>query len=105
MTLDPIILIDVENVHRDYPETFEILPAVVRHNIPVDRNVKLLFADGVNTERMWVRITDVEDHGYRGSLASVPAVLAMAHGDVVRFQAKHIASLEGPPVQSAGDAL
>lgn len=85
---------DGEHQHQMSPETFWIPDSDFRHSIPVGCFAKLIFNDGDNRERMWVKVIRVEPNGYVGSLANSPSLdLGLEFGSLVTFQAKHVIDL------------
>jgi len=80
------------------PDTFKIPSRSDRENLAVGDHAKLIFqlpepgSDGLNGERMWVRVTQVfaSGCGYAGTLANAPTLLPANLGDPVKFGPEHI---------------
>ena len=79
---------------------FEIPSEEVRTSLRIGDWVKLLFQfkkpkGACRGERMWVEITDVAAHAYRGTLLSTPKFLKKPKkGDPVDFLALHVADVD-----------
>jgi hypothetical protein len=83
-------LINVEKRAKDNPKTFEIPDLLERQNLKMGHFAKLIFND---KERMWVKVTEVLEGSYVGTLANEPVVVKMKFGDRVEFEPKHIADI------------
>lgn len=103
-TRTPIVLLNVEALHRKHPATFRIHPRADRATIPVGGFAKLLFRNpnrsGPEAERMWVRVTGRNGGGrsktrYTGTLANTPLYIDPLHeGDPVEFGPEHVADIQ-----------
>jgi hypothetical protein len=71
---------------------FYVPAETVRYGVCRGDFVKLIFDD---KERMWVRVTEVEDEGwYQGVLRSYPVMVdGLRFDDTVRFHARHVADI------------
>jgi hypothetical protein len=93
-------LLDAEQMHAEHPDKFFLLDASIRSSLSVGSTVKLHFvgADGLD-ERMWVQVTEITRTGdesrYIGELRNDPVRLALAWGDPVAFEARHVLDVEG----------
>lgn len=82
--------------HAEAPDTFEIPEEAVRSRLVPTSDAKLIFTlrgvDGLQVERMWVRITGYTDTGYLGVLNNEPRTpgAPIALGQVVEFGPDHI---------------
>jgi hypothetical protein len=88
-------------LHREYPETFQIPPQSVRENLRVGDLVKLIFRiefDGeAHVERMWVQITEVRAEYYVGALDNDPyCTEEIRSGMRVEFHADHVIQIYDP---------
>lgn len=90
-------LLDGEAQNLAHPNTFEIPSKVQRTTLVAGDLVKLCFKSttensGLDSERMWVQVTEVISHGkYLGSLDNDPVVIqGLNHGARVEFEAKHV---------------
>lgn len=84
-------------VHRNIESggSFEIPTLEEKTKLIVGDFVKLVF-EGFITERMWVKITEVNKEGnFVGELDSVPVRLDLYPGDKVEFNLAHICSIVG----------
>ena len=71
--------------------TFCVPIATARYGLCLGDCVKLIFD---NKERMWLRVTEIEDEGwYQGELLNHPVIVDLHFGDTVRFHAKHVADI------------
>ena len=99
---------DAEELHRRYPDTFEIPPVERRAGLQIGDFATLVFRfpaeDGAGSydhgERMWVRITEACGGRYVGRLDSdplkPPARAAIALGDLVEFGPEHVIDIFAP---------
>jgi hypothetical protein len=85
-----ITLLDAVLAHAANPTTFWIPSDATKAAVMAGDHVKLMFTDGVHTERMWVEVTGTGS----GVLDNVPAWLAMRHRDPVSFEPRHIIQIE-----------
>ena len=87
-----------EEIHNEYPETFEIPPREIRDNLKVGYLVKLIFRmeqrtnqEEISVERMWVEITEKKGSYYSGVLDNDPSTDVFVEcGITVNFKAEHI---------------
>jgi len=103
-----------EASHAANPETFEIPPAIQRHNLKRGQAAKLMFEiesedeDGtldITCERMWVIVTEMVGDTYIGILDSQP--ISIEHGEdvylcfgaEVPFKAEHVIEIDTPPTK------
>ena len=89
---------DGEELHRQFPDTFEIPEKSLRQNLKKGNIVKLVFLikDETNsqTERMWVIVDEVKKNGYSGTLNNDPYCTdKIKSGLKVNFEAKHVISI------------
>jgi uncharacterized protein YegJ (DUF2314 family) len=82
--------------HAEAPATFEIPEESIRSRLVPGCDAKLIFTlqgtDGLQVERMWVRITGYTDTGYIGVLQNEPRTTnaPIALGERVEFGPDHI---------------
>lgn len=82
--------------NAEAPESFEIPDEELRLNLVPESDAKLIFTlsgrDGLQVERMWVRITSRTDTGYVGVLNNEPGTpdAPIKLGDRVEFRPDHI---------------
>jgi uncharacterized protein YegJ (DUF2314 family) len=82
--------------HAEAPDSFEIPDVSIRSRLVPGCDAKLIFTlqgcDGLQVERMWVRITGYTDTGYSGVLNNEPLTTGapIALGEQVEFGADHI---------------
>lgn len=82
-------------LHRQYPETFEIPPVEQRESLRVGDIVKLIFRiefdDEAHVERMWVQVKEVRTEFYIGALDNDPYCTdEIRSGMRVEFHADHV---------------
>jgi hypothetical protein len=90
--------------NADYPDTFEIPSEDELANLKPGDGVKLMFEakgrllfreGGLNGERMWVAVTNVNRGSYEGTLDNHPVVWNHLYpGDKIRFSRQHIIDYE-----------
>jgi uncharacterized protein YegJ (DUF2314 family) len=104
----PYTLVDGIAQNAKYPDTFEIPDPHQIEAIRPGDHVKLIFqaADpdpetGCSGERMWVEVTTATDGLYTGTLANMPLLIPLEHGETVEFTSANIVSVR--PAQ--GDAM
>jgi hypothetical protein len=100
--------------HAVHPETFEVPPAVQRHNLKRGQAAKLMFEiesedeNGISDiacERMWVIVSDKVDETYIGILDSQPVSIEhgedvyLCFGAEVPFKAEHVIEIDSPPTK------
>ena len=94
-----------EERHALAPDSFHIPSRDERVSLQEGQRVQLLFLmlvrgsipEGIMCEKMWVTIDEVTQDGYRGTLDSMPASSnAIAPGDAVTFEPKHISCVLVP---------
>lgn len=106
-TLDPAYsLADVEKRATQNP-SFQIPAADRRREIPIGHYARLVFCDisaGTRqpaADHLWVKVAakvcDGASIHYIATLHSVPHYIAAAQGDLVRFEPRHVADIQGPP--------
>jgi uncharacterized protein YegJ (DUF2314 family) len=80
---------------KKYPESFEIPSMTEIKNLRSGSYVKLCFEEiGLNSERMWVKLTDIKGDNFHGILHNQPfGLTTVKHGDLVKFNSKHILSV------------
>ena len=82
--------------HAEAPDTFEISDLSIRSRLVPGSDAKLIFSlegrDGVQVERMWVRITGYTATGYVGVLNNEPRTIGapIALGEQVEFGPDHV---------------
>ena len=62
----------------------------MRKSLQPGDHAKLVFDQGEGGERMWVRITSVNDGKYRGVLANNPVLVDLRLGRRVTFEPRHV---------------
>lgn len=85
-------LVDAREMHRKYPETFDVPSELEILMLQVGDNVKLCFNE---KERMWVKITEIVniDH-IIGTLDNDPVdVKEIKYGDRIEFSYRNIYSI------------
>jgi YgiT-type zinc finger domain-containing protein len=88
-------LVNVERMQEGHAGTVKILPREFRERLEPEQGVKLIFlaADG-RGERMWVRITEVQNGRYVGTLNNEPVVLThLKFKDIIEFGPENIAQV------------
>lgn len=86
--------------NRKYPSTFHIPSENERAELVVGDFVKLIFIPPtmVGGERMWVKVTQINEDSYQGTLANDPALItSLKYEDIVHFEAQHIATILKKP--------
>ena len=87
-------LTDARAMHSKYPSTFEIPSSVKIKKLKKGDLVKLHFSQPkLTTERMWVTITSRKGNNFVGKLNNDPFILDMKYNQVIKFNARHIASI------------
>lgn len=105
---------NVEEMARENPDTFRILPREVRETLEVGDYAKLLFVfspsseENPGGERMWVSVTARSSDGstYMGLLSNIPTIAPnLKMGDLVYFKPEHICQImrKGESVVSDAD--
>ena len=94
-------LIDAVEFQKQHPKTFELPDDWNRRHISVGEWAKLMFQFPVNrypeVERMWVRVTEVTDIGYKGVLDNNPTNIEFIRSDeVIAFEPHHVISILPP---------
>ena len=99
-------LVDAEERHSQYPDTFWIPSHEARRGLDPGCGVKLMFyiesPDGGGVERMWVVVTERLGNGdaYLGVLDNTP-LAEEAHGKLgagyeIPFEPRHVIDIDGP---------
>lgn len=96
-------LIDAVEFQKQHPKTFELPDEWNRQHISVGEWAKLMFCFPVNrypvVERIWVRVTEVSDSGYRGVLDNNPTNTEFIRSDEqIAFEPRHVISIYPPRV-------
>lgn len=90
-------LVDVEERHRQHPETFEILPFEQRCAATVGDTVKLIWEEPLSDsgERLWVQVTAKDGDRLTGFIDNDPVDLAglLRADQVVEFGPEHISQI------------
>lgn len=93
---------DGEAMNAAHPNTFWIPTREEREDLMIGMSAKLMFEQpsptasrkpvlwNINSERMWVTVTEKVPGGYVGKLDNTPVVVKAKHGQVVRFEARHV---------------
>lgn len=93
---------DGEALNSAHPNTFLIPTREEREDLAIGMTAKLMFEQAampagrknalgnINSERMWVTVTEKVPGGYVGKLDNTPVVVKAKHGQVVRFEARHV---------------
>jgi len=90
---------NVEDRHKENPDTFHIPTRGERELLKVGDFVKMIFLGSDRGERMWVVITKgLADGKYKGELRNHPFVLEgrLKWGDEMEFGPENIASFNLP---------
>lgn len=94
-------LLDVDEENRRHPKTFFVAPVEQRCRLPVGDSARLVFRfeprgpQEPSGERIWVAVAGADQQGYAGYLTNQPFfVKGLNAGDVIGFDARHVASLE-----------
>ena len=96
-------LIDAVEFQKQHPTTFELPDEWNRQHIAIGEWAKLMFQFPVKRypelERMWVRVTEVTPHGYKGVLDNNPANIEFIRSDEpITFEPRHVISIHPPRV-------
>ena len=100
-----------EESHKKYPDTFWIPPLEQRVNLKVGQAAKLVFEiecedeNGIfiNSERMWVIVSEIIGDFYIGILDNKPASFMpsdevyLCFGAEIPFKVEHIIDIAEPP--------
>jgi uncharacterized protein YegJ (DUF2314 family) len=88
-------LMDAKLQNKKYPDTFEIPSTTEIKNLRTGDYVKICFEEaGLNSERMWVKLTGIKSDNFHGILHNQPFRLkTVKHGDLVNFSSKNILSV------------
>lgn len=90
-------LVDVDERHREHPETFGILPLEQRRGAAVGDAVKLIWEEPLSDrgERLWVQVTGKDGDRLTGYIDNDPVDLAglLSADQVVEFGPEHIAPI------------
>ena len=95
-----IHLEDAEELHSQFPESFQIPPRVERDGLVPGDLAKLLFTYSSNaeefTERMWVIVDSAKGSGkFIGILDNEPfEIPVLEAGTFVSFKAEHVCSID-----------
>jgi hypothetical protein len=109
MNARPWDLVNSEEMHRRWPDTFDIPSAEDRSTVPVGAVAKLKFfhtygdpgrRDDFTGESMWVLVTETKGQGYVGTLVSRPQVVPIPYGTEVDFESRHIIDIIVEPEQA-----
>lgn len=99
---DGFELDDGESLHAAAPDTFAIPDAERRRDLRAGDVVKLVFrmrqdgTDAPSVERMWVKVAEVRDALYAGTLDNDPVGdVRIRAGDRVVFEARHVIDVFG----------
>jgi len=87
------MLVDAEERHRNYPDSFWIPPPEERRSLRVGDMAKLDFE---SRERMWVRVIEVAaqvGNIYVGVLTNTPVVVKARRGDRIEFGPRHVVDI------------
>jgi hypothetical protein len=80
--------------HKQYPESFNLLPLLDRQSLYPDDAASLIFVEDNHSERMWVLVEKVTKTQYIGKLMNVPAFLwNIKIGEDVVFSPEHICDI------------
>lgn len=86
-----ITILSAEDKAKEFPDTFPIPTLEARQRISVGHYAKLMFTDGMYTERMWVQVVSQDaDTSYQGKLSNDPAFLGMVDQEAVGFLPEHV---------------
>ncbi len=96
-------LIDAVEFQKLHPKTFELPDEWNRRHINVSEWAKLIFRFPVNrypeVERMWVRVTEATNAGYKGVLDNNPTNIEFIQSDEpITFEPRHVISILPPRV-------
>lgn len=87
-------LIDAEERNKKYPETFHIPSREDIVKVEKGIFVKLIFSEGKNFERMWVRVTHKIGNDFKGVLSSKPSkLISIKDGELVLFKSNNIVEI------------
>ena len=97
MSATPYTLIDGEQRHAEFPETFRIPLTRKRESLDAGDIVKLgfQFASVMQGERMWVLVASRQPDGdYIGHLDNDPVLSeSLCCGDAVQFSPRHVLAI------------
>ena len=95
-------LVDAVKESANNPRTFLIPTGADMSALSEGSTVKLIFLlkkplkDGTRAERMWVKISGVQDNNYTGTLTNKPCYIkSLKLGDTISFCTENIASIHG----------
>jgi hypothetical protein len=87
---EEVVMVDGEFMHATH-DKFWMPDLDDRENLPIGESVKLIFADGNASERMWVEVVAQEEDGsYHGVLMNTPVYLPLEPGRPLHFEAKNV---------------
>lgn len=98
------MLIDCIAQNKIHPNTFEIPSQDLVAKLKAGDAAKVFFQYdafypchknvGINSERLWVDITQIVDGKFTGTIANDPVNPNLKFGQILSFEAKHICNLE-----------
>jgi hypothetical protein len=96
-------LVDALEHQKQHPKTFELPDEWNRSHIKVGECAKLMFRFPANrfpeVERMWVRVTEASQNGYKGILDNNPTNIEFIRSDeAIAFEPRHVISIWPPRV-------
>jgi hypothetical protein len=91
-----IPVMDGVELNRKHPDTFTIPSETDKNRIKTGDFVKAGFSTGatIPTERMWVRVVEIDAGLIRGTLANTPAYVEAKHGDLVEMEFRHVLAIQ-----------
>lgn len=97
-------LIDCIDLNQKHPLTFNLPDDVQIAKLKVGDSVKVFFQYSenyptpqgvdINSERLWVDITKIENSQLSGTIANDPVNPHLKFGNIVDFEAKHICNVQ-----------
>lgn len=88
-----IKLVNAEEIHKQYPKSFEIPDKEDLDDLKIGDSVKVNKEPG---ERFWVEIVDIKPDYYLGEVDNEIITGDIEYGDIIKFQRKNIYSIRYP---------
>jgi uncharacterized protein YegJ (DUF2314 family) len=88
-----IKLTDAQEMHRQYPVTFQVPTEAELDAIKPGDCVKAGFIDATGEERMWVLVLGTEGDRILGTLNNYPVETPMEFGQPVNMERRHVCAI------------
>ena len=87
---------NVEDRAAEHPDTFGLHPLAKREALVFGDFAKLIFVSDAPPagERMWVKVTEILDGGFRGETVDDAATMGIPAGTLVRFGPEHVCDIQ-----------